>query len=108
MHFGSANRYSPRVQAKFITIGNFTIPSRNLFVVVGDIIEGDINPGAIVQVESASNPEAPIVGVELVEASFRSQACWGLVFSADNLDRLALPRELSAANETLVLTKAAA
>ncbi len=94
------------MQAKFITIGNFTIPSRNLFVVVGDIIEGDIKPGAIVQVESAINPESPISGVELVEASFRSQACLGLVFSATSTDKLSLPRELSAANETLVLTTA--
>lgn len=93
------------MQAKFITIGNFTVPSRNLFVVVGDVIEGDLRPGATVRVEvESATPEPAILGVELVEASFRSQPCMALVFSADKLEALAQSQSLSTANETLLLS----
>jgi hypothetical protein len=93
------------MQAKFITIGNFTVPSRNLFVVVGDVIEGDLRPGATVSVEVESvTPEPAISGVELVEASFRSQSCMALVFTGENLASLAQSQALSSANETLLLS----
>jgi hypothetical protein len=93
------------MQAKFITIGNFTVPSRNLFVVVGEVIEGELRPGATVSVEAESvTPEPAIPGVELVEASFRSQPCMALVFAANNLASLAQSRALSSANETLLLS----
>jgi len=93
------------MQAKFITIGNFTVPSRKLFVVLGEIIEGDIGAGATVQVAAESvTPEPLIPGVELTEASFRSQPCLALVFSGDNLAALSQSQGLSSANETLLLT----
>jgi hypothetical protein len=93
------------MQAKFITIGNFTIPSRNLFVVVGDVIEGDLRPGVTVRVEAESaTPEPAIPGVELVEASFRSQPCMALVFGGGKLESLAQSQGLSGANETLLLS----
>jgi hypothetical protein len=97
--------YELAMQAKFITIGNFTVPSRNLFVVVGDVIEGDLKPGATVSVEAESvTPEPAIPGVELVEASFRSQPCMALVFTDNNLASLAQSQGLSSANETLLLS----
>ena len=88
-----------------IEIGNFTVPSRKLFVVLGDVIEGDIGAGTTVRVEAESaTPEPPIPGVALTEASFRSQPCLALVFSGDNLAALSKSQSLSSANETLLLT----
>ena len=93
------------MQAKFITIGNFTVPSRNLFVVVGDVVEGELKPGATVSVEAESvTLEPAIPGVELVEASFRSQPCMALVFTAEKLESLSQSQALSSANETLLLS----
>jgi hypothetical protein len=93
------------MQSKFITIGNFTVPSHNLFVVLGDVIEGELKPGAkvTVGVESVS-PEPSIPGVELVEATFRSQPCLALVFTGPNLSSLSQSQTLSSANETLLLS----
>jgi hypothetical protein len=93
------------MQAKFITIGNFTVPSRNLFVVIGDVIEGELKPGTTVNVEAESvTPESVIPGVELVEASFRSQPCMALVFTSQSLASLSQSQALSSANETLLLS----
>ncbi len=93
------------MQSKFITIGNFTVPSRNLFVVVGDVIEGDLKPGATVSVEAESViPEPAIPGVELVEATFRNQPCMALVFTADSLAGLSQSQALGSATETLLLS----
>lgn len=97
--------YELAMQAKFITIGNFTVPSRNLFVVIGDVIEGELKPGATVSVEAESvTPEPAIPGVELVEASFRSQPCMALVFTGETLASLSQSQALSSANETLLLS----
>jgi integral membrane sensor domain MASE1 len=38
------------MQAKFLAVGSFFIRSRNLFVAVGDIMEGHIQPGMTVAV----------------------------------------------------------
>jgi len=38
------------MQAKFFAVGSFFIRSRNMFVAVGDVIEGHIQPGMMVAV----------------------------------------------------------
>jgi hypothetical protein len=33
------------MSAKFYAVGSFHLPSRNLFVIVGDVLEGSVRPG---------------------------------------------------------------
>ena len=62
------------MQAKFFAVGSFFIRSRNMFVAVGDIIEGHIEPGMAVAVSLGSiSVSTKVKEVEVIGVDFRDK-----------------------------------
>jgi hypothetical protein len=90
------------VAAKFSVVGSFFMPSRNLFVAVGDVIEGNVKAGMTVAVTlSTVQVTTPIQGVEVITVDFRDQAYSGLGFGFDDPDELEFWSALRIGGEVL-------
>ena len=51
-----------KMNAKFLAVGSFYMKSRNLFMIVGDLLEGSVEPGAqvIIDIGQGFRLSAPI------------------------------------------------
>ena len=59
------------MDAKFLAVGSFFIRSRKLFVVVGDVVEGEIQTGMEVIVPLGDiSVSAPVRDVEVIDVTF--------------------------------------
>ena len=78
------------VAARFKVSGSFTLESLNLFVVIGDIVEGDVVAGMSLKVPVTSSASRPI-RIRSVEASIPIAGVGGsvLTFEAGDWARLA-------------------
>jgi hypothetical protein len=93
------------MRAKFYVIGSFFVRSRNLFVAVGDITEGDIRPGMSVSVSLGHlQVSTTICGVEVIEVAFRDQDYLGLAFGFESPEELEFWQALHLNDETLEIT----
>ena len=66
---------------KFFSIGSFFVRSRNLFVLVGDVIEGELSAGSFVSIPLTPGlaVTAKIQGVEVIEIGYKGAQHLGLV-----------------------------
>jgi hypothetical protein len=93
------------MKAKFFTIGSFLVRSRNLFVAVGDVTEGEVQPGMNVEVDLGHlRVGANVASVEVIEVAFRNQAYLGLAFAFEGPEDLEFWQELQLSDETLELS----
>jgi hypothetical protein len=93
------------MRAKFYVIGSFFVRSRNLFVAVGDITEGDVRPGMSVSVSLGHlRVNTTICGVEVIEIAFRDQDYLGLAFGFESPEDLEFWQALRLNDETLEIT----
>lgn len=93
------------MRAQFLAVGSFFIRSRNLFVAVGDVVEGEVKPGMTVTVSLGSiSVTTPINGVEVIDVDFRGTSYLGLVFSYQNPEELEFWASLKIGEETLQLS----
>lgn len=69
------------VSVKFFSIGSFFVRSRNLFVLVGDVIEGELSAGSFVSIPLTPGlaVTAKIQGVEVIEIGYKGAQHLGLV-----------------------------
>lgn len=69
---------------KFLVVGSFHVRSRNLFVLVGDFVDGTAEPGAMVCVSLGTfGVSGRVSGVEVIEASYDARRYHGLVLAYD-------------------------
>ena len=93
------------MRAKFFTIGSFLVRSRNLFVAVGDVTEGEVRPGMNVEVDLGHfRVGATIANVEVIEVAFRNQDYLGLAFAFEDPEDLEFWQALRLGEETLELS----
>jgi hypothetical protein len=93
------------MQAKFFAVGSFFIRSRNMFVAVGDIIEGHIEPGMAVAVSLGSiSVSTKVKEVEVIGVDFRDKEYMGLVFGFEDPEDLEFWQALKIGGETLELS----
>ena len=93
------------MKAKFYAIGSFFIRSRNLFVAVGDVTEGEVKVGMSVAVSLGSiSVETRVAAVEVIEVVFRGQDYLGLAFECENQEESEFWRALRISEETLELS----
>lgn len=90
--------------AKFHAIGTFTIDTRNLFVIYGDIVDGVVKAGMFLNVplNSAVTIDDPIHSVEFVDRSDGSHVA--LAFKLDDPNDAAVWKGLNIADELLEIT----
>jgi hypothetical protein len=90
--------------AKFYVVGSFLVPSRNLFVAVGDIVDGYVEPGMSVTVDLGSIKVGTTVqSVELIEVSYLNRSYKGLAFGFDDPAELGFWQMLELSDETLFI-----
>ncbi len=93
------------MRAKFSTIGSFFIRSRQLFVAVGDVTEGEVKRGMTVAVSLGSfSVTTTVKDVDVIRVDFRGQDYVGLVFSFDDPEDLEFWHALKIGGETLELS----
>jgi hypothetical protein len=91
--------------AKFFVIGSFFVRSRNLFVAVGDVTEGEVKPGMSVSVDlSHIRVSTTVSNVEVIDVVFRGQDYLGLAFAFEAPEDLEFWQALRMSDETLELT----
>lgn len=92
------------MKAKFFTIGSFLVRSRNLFIAVGDVTEGEVRPGMNVEVDLGHfRVGTKVTTVEVIEVAFRDQDYLGLAFAFDDPEDLEFWQALRLSEETLEL-----
>ncbi len=93
------------MDAKFLTVGSFLVRSRNLFVLVGDVVEGKIEAGMVVILDLGNfKVELPIRGVEVIDVTFRGQSCRGLVIGYEDPEDLRIWEGIDFSGQTLEVT----
>lgn len=93
------------MDAKFLAVGSFLVRSRDLFVLVGDVIEGNIEAGMVVIVDLGHfKIGIPIRDVEVIDVSFRGQSYRGLVIGFEDPEDLRAWEVIDFSGETLEVT----
>jgi hypothetical protein len=74
---------------KLYSIGSFFVRSRNLFVVVGDVLEGSIEAGMTVRVNLGSlNVATRVASMEVIDVDYLNKSYKGLAFGFDDPEEL--------------------
>jgi hypothetical protein len=93
--------------AQFYIVGSFFIRSRNLFVAVGDIVEGYVEPGMSVTVDLGSiKVGTSISSVEVIDVSYLNKSYKGLAFGFEDPEELGFWQALDLSDETLLVESA--
>jgi hypothetical protein len=93
--------------AQFYIVGSFLIRSRNLFVAVGDIVEGYVEPGMNVSVDLGSiKIGTSVSSVEVIDVSYLNKSYKGLVFGFEDPEELGFWQALDLSDETLLVESA--
>jgi hypothetical protein len=93
--------------AKFYVVGSFLVPSRNLFVAVGDIVDGSVEAGMNETVNLANVKVGTTVqSVELIEVSYLNRSYKGLAFAFEDPAELGFWQMLQLSDETLQIESA--
>jgi hypothetical protein len=93
--------------AQFYVVGSFFISSRNLFVAVGDIVDGYIEPGMSVTVDFGNIQFGTSVSsVEIIDVSYLSKSYKGLAFGFQDPEELEFWRALDLSDQTLLIESA--
>ena len=91
------------MDARFKAVGTFHLQSRRLFVIYGDVTEGEVRPG--MRVELPLNSGLVVTGridaVEFVDMVPQQRAYVGLVLGYDDPDELKFWEAMNIADEEL-------
>lgn len=98
-----------RERVRFLVVGSFHIPSRRLFVLVGDVVDGRVEPGMEFAVDL--NPSLAASGrietVEAIRGAYLGREYLGLVVAYDEPDELEFWDALNISDEEIALTPVA-
>lgn len=93
------------MSAKFLAVGSFFVKSRNLYMIVGDVVGGEVKAGSFVSIRL--NPSlsiaAKVGSVEVVEVAHEERNYLGLVIEYDDAEDLEMLAGLGVGGETLEL-----
>ena len=90
--------------AKFYVVGSFLVPSRNLFVAVGEIVDGYVEPGMQVMVDLGKiQIGTTIASIELIVVSYLGKSYKGLAFGFEDHEELGVWQSLQLSDETLFI-----
>lgn len=93
--------------AKFYIVGSFLVRSRNLFVAVGDIVDGYVESGMFVTVDLGNiKVGTSVASVEVIDVSYLNKSYMGLAFAFDDPDELDFWQSLQLSDETLFVESA--
>jgi hypothetical protein len=95
------------VTAKFYIVGSFLVRSRNLFVAVGDIVEGHVEPGMHVTVDLGNiKVGTSVASVEVIDVTYLSRSYKGLAFAFHDPAELDFWQALQLSDQTLFVESA--
>ena len=90
--------------AKFYIIGSFLIRSRNMFVAVGDIVDGYVEPGMTVTIDLGNiSVGTKVQSVEVIDVDYLGKSYKGLAFAYDDPAELDLWQSLHLSDETVII-----
>ena len=91
--------------ATFYAIGSFLVRSRNLFVIVGDVVEGEVSAGMKIAlpIHDDFSVEAEVRSVELVDVLHEGKSYLGLALEYEHPDELEIMRALEISGVNLQL-----
>lgn len=93
-----------KTTAKFHAIGSFLLRSRDLFVIVGDVLEGEVVAGMQVHASrGASSVTKRVASVEYVDVIHEGKSHIGLVLKYEGLEELEILRGFEVCGATLQL-----
>lgn len=89
---------------RFWVVGSFHVRSRNLFVLVGDLLEGKAVPGSTVCVRLGNlGVSARVASLEVIDISYEGRQHLGLALAYDDPEELDFWNALSLSNEEIEL-----
>lgn len=89
---------------KFYAVGSFFIKSKNLFVVVGNVLQGTYQPGDRACLDLGNLSVGTMVSdTEVVEVTYSGKEYLGLAFAFDDPEDLEFWRAMNISDETLDL-----
>lgn len=92
--------------AKFYAVGSFHIRSRNLFVLVGDVLEGYVDVGMTVVVDLGHfGVTAKVASMEVIDVDYLNKSYKGLAFAYDDPEELEFWQSLKLSDETLLIER---
>lgn len=90
--------------AQFYVVGSFLVRSRNLFVAVGDIIDGYVEPGMMVIVDLGHlQLSAGVSSIEVIDVAYLNKSYKGLAFAFDDPEDLGFWQTLDLSDLTLLV-----
>jgi hypothetical protein len=94
------------VATKFFAVGSFLLRSRNLFVIVGDVVEGEVRAGMelALPLNGTLSVTGKISSIEYVDVSHQGRSYIGLALACDDPDELGFWSAMNISGETLTLT----
>lgn len=93
--------------AQFFVVGSFFVRSRNLFVAVGDIVEGYVEPGMNVVVDLGNiKVGTSVSSVEVIDVTYLGKAYKGLAFGFEDPEELGFWQMLDLSDQTLFVESA--
>jgi len=93
------------VAAKFLAVGSFLLRSRNLFVVVGDVVEGEVREGMelVLPLNGTLSVNGKITAIEYVDVSHEQRCYLGLAIACDDAEEAGIWSAMNISGETLDL-----
>jgi hypothetical protein len=90
--------------AKFYALGSFLLRSRNLFVIVGDVLEGEVTPGMRISIPLGGIAVATrVASVEYVDVIHEGKSFIGLAMEYEHPEELEFLMGLGVSGEVLTL-----
>jgi hypothetical protein len=90
------------MSGRFYAVGFFYVPSRRLFVVVGDVVAGGVAVGDTISLDLGHlKVGAPIDAVEVISVDYLGKSYLGLAFGFDDAEDLEFWHGLRISGETL-------
>ena len=97
------------MKGRFWVVGGFHVRSKNLFVLVGDLLEGKAEPGSSICVRLGGlGVSGRVASVEVIDISYEGRQHLGLALSYDDPEELDFWNALSLSNEEIELEDAMA
>ena len=93
------------MSAKFLAVGSFLLRSRNLFVIVGDVVEGEVREGMqlVLPLNGSVSVTGVVNSVEFVDILHEKRTYIGLAIAYEDPQELGFWQAMAISGETLTL-----
>ncbi len=93
------------MSARFLAVGSFLLRARNLFVIVGDVVEGEVREGMrlALPLNGSVSVTGVVSSVEFVDILHEKRSYVGLAIAYEDSQELGFWQAMAISGETLSL-----